>query len=120
AEAPGAHSEVHLLPAAALPDTETHASGLKLVNLASLVVAKLSGFRLEDRVHIRDIDGVGLINSEIEAGLSPVLTERLADIRANRVGYVTPASARRPAHRRPACLRLRAPAVSAYPAPLPA
>lgn len=42
----------------------------------------LTSFRDQDRVHIRDLDGVGLVTPEIEASLSPVLRERLAHIRA--------------------------------------
>ena len=43
---------------------------------------KLTSFRLKDQVHIQDLDGVGLITPEIEAGLSDVLRERLAKVRA--------------------------------------
>jgi hypothetical protein len=40
-------------------------------------------FRLKDRVHIQDLDAVGLINAEIEAQLSGLLRDRLAEIRAS-------------------------------------
>jgi hypothetical protein len=43
---------------------------------------KLTSFRLKDKVHIQDLDGVGLITPEIESGLPPVLRERLAEVRA--------------------------------------
>ena len=43
---------------------------------------KLTSFRDKDRVHVRDMDGVGLITAEVEAGLSPALAERLKHIRA--------------------------------------
>jgi hypothetical protein len=43
---------------------------------------KLTSFRLKDKVHIQDMDSVGLITPEIEASLSPILRERLAEVRA--------------------------------------
>ena len=39
-------------------------------------------FRLKDKVHIQDLDGVGLITPEIEAGLSEALRARLAEVRS--------------------------------------
>src|SRR5262245_56033732 len=45
------------------------------------VKMKLTSFRDKDRVHVRDMDGVGLITAEVEAGLSPTLAERLKQIR---------------------------------------
>jgi hypothetical protein len=44
---------------------------------------KLTSFRLKDRVHIQDMDGVGLITTEIEAGLPEALRQRLAEVRAS-------------------------------------
>jgi hypothetical protein len=44
---------------------------------------KLTSFRLKDQAHIKDLEEAGLITPEIEAGLSPVLRERLAQIRAH-------------------------------------
>jgi len=35
-----------------------------------------------DRVHVRDMDSVGLITLEIEASLSDILHARLAEVRA--------------------------------------
>ena len=43
---------------------------------------KLTSFRMKDRVHIQDMDSVGLITPEIEAGLSDIFRARLAEIRA--------------------------------------
>jgi hypothetical protein len=43
---------------------------------------KLTSFRLKDRVHIQDLDGVGLITPEIEAELSEPLRRRLAEVRS--------------------------------------
>lgn len=54
------------------------------IAVADLVQMKLTSFRLKDQVHIQDLDGVGLITPEIEAGLSGALRERLAQVRASR------------------------------------
>jgi hypothetical protein len=56
--------------------------GLRLVSLADLVRMKLTSFRAIDEAHIKDLDNAGLITSEVEAALSPVLAERLARVRA--------------------------------------
>lgn len=56
--------------------------GLLLAPVADLVRMKLTSFRLKDKVHIQDMDKVGLITPEVEAKLSPVLRERLAEVRA--------------------------------------
>lgn len=57
--------------------------GLLLAPVADLVRMKLTSFRLKDKVHLQDLDGVGLITAEIEAGLSEVLRERLREVRAS-------------------------------------
>jgi len=56
--------------------------GILIAPVADLVLMKLTSFRLKDKVHIQDLDGVGLITPEIEAGLSDVLRARLAEVRA--------------------------------------
>jgi len=56
--------------------------GIALAPVADLVLMKLTSFRLKDRVHIQDLDGVGLITQEIEAHLPSLLRDRLAEIRA--------------------------------------
>jgi len=56
--------------------------GILIAPVADLVVMKLTSFRLKDQVHIQDLDAVGLITPEIEAGLSAPLRQRLADVRA--------------------------------------
>lgn len=56
--------------------------GILIAPVADLVRMKLTSFRLKDKVHIQDMDSVGLITPEIEAGLSPLFRERLAEIRA--------------------------------------
>ena len=50
--------------------------------VADLVRRKLTSFRDKDRVHVRELDGAGLITPEIEAGLPEGLRERLQVIRA--------------------------------------
>ena len=93
---PSAKSAVHLLMAgekvrasdpAAIPEisiaNET-SEGILLAPVADLLRMKLTSFRLKDKVHIQDMDGVGLITPEIEAGLPDELRTRLAAVRAER------------------------------------
>jgi hypothetical protein len=56
--------------------------GVPLAPVADLVRMKLTSFRMKDRVHIQDLDSVGLITPEIEASLSEPLRARLAEARA--------------------------------------
>lgn len=56
--------------------------GIRLIPLLDLVRMKLTSNRLKDGAHIIDLDEAGLITPEIEAGLSPVLRQRLAEARA--------------------------------------
>lgn len=56
--------------------------GLRLLPLADLIRMKLTSFRANDEAHLKDLDEARLIPPEIEAGLSPVLAERLARVRA--------------------------------------
>lgn len=55
--------------------------GILLAPVAGLVRMKLTSFRLKDKVHIQDMDSVGLITAEIEADLSEPLRARLAEVR---------------------------------------
>jgi hypothetical protein len=55
---------------------------LRLIPLEDLVRMKLTSFRANDEAHLKDLDEAGLITTEIEAGLSPILAERLARVRA--------------------------------------
>ena len=59
----------------------TRIRGIRLIGLADLVRMKLTSFRAKDAAHLIDLDEAGLITPEIEAGLSPVLRERLAEAR---------------------------------------
>jgi hypothetical protein len=58
--------------------------GVLVAPVADLVNMKLTSFRLKDKVHIQDMDSVGLVTPEIEAGLSLLLRERLAEVRRTR------------------------------------
>ena len=94
AEEPKAHSAVHLVftgekvrkeytePVPTFSPPARYANGISIISVADLVKMKLTSFRDKDRVHVRDMDGVGLITPEVEAGLSPTLAERLKHIRA--------------------------------------
>ncbi|MGC9952461.1 MAG: hypothetical protein ABSF64_39490 [Bryobacteraceae bacterium] len=53
-----------------------------MIPLASLIHMKLTSFRAKDEAHLKDLDVAGLIAPEVEAGLSAILTERLARMRA--------------------------------------
>jgi hypothetical protein len=80
-----ARSAIHLLSAetatASAPDHTQE--GILIAPVADLVRMKLTSYRLKDRVHIQDLDAVGLITPEIEAHLSETLRNRLADTRAS-------------------------------------
>jgi hypothetical protein len=52
------------------------------VRLGDLVRMKLTSFRAKDEAHLKDLDEAGLITPELEADLSPILGERLAQVRA--------------------------------------
>ena len=56
--------------------------GPRLIPLADLVRMKLTRFRAKDEAHLKDLDDAGLITPQIEAGLSPLLRERLSRTRA--------------------------------------
>jgi hypothetical protein len=56
--------------------------GYPLAPVSHLIQMKLNSFRFEDRAHIIDMDSVGLITPEIEAGLPEALRERLRQVRA--------------------------------------
>jgi hypothetical protein len=56
--------------------------GILIAPVSDLIRMKLTSFRLKDRVHIQDLDGVGLITPEIEAELSEPLRRRLAEVRS--------------------------------------
>jgi hypothetical protein len=51
--------------------------------LSDLVRMELTSFRLRDQTHLKDMEEAGLITPSIEAGLSPIQRERLAQVRAH-------------------------------------
>jgi len=53
---------------ASVPDT---LEGILVAPVADLVRMKLTSYRLKDRVHIQDLDGVGLIGPEIVTETAP-------------------------------------------------
>lgn len=67
-----------------VPDVQTPAvelEGTCLMPVQELVRMKLTSFRDKDRVHVRDMDEVGLITPEVVASLSPELQTRLQYVR---------------------------------------
>jgi hypothetical protein len=94
ASEPKARSAVHLIfvrekvrpeyvePVPDFSQPTLSSEGFLLAPVADLVRMKLTSFRMKDRVHVQDMDSVGLITPEIEAGLSDILRARLAEVRA--------------------------------------
>jgi hypothetical protein len=94
AESPKAKSAVHMVfvkekvrptDLSAIPGfsepTKT-VEGFLLAPVADLLRMKLTSFRLKDKTHIIDMDSVGLITPELEAGLPEALRDRLRQVRA--------------------------------------
>lgn len=63
-------------------DPDSTAEGILLAPVSDLVRMKLASSRLKDRVHIQDLDNVGLITPEFEASLPATLLARLQEVRA--------------------------------------
>jgi hypothetical protein len=92
--APKAKYAVHLLMAGErvkatdaepVPNLDTgrvELRGVPVIPMLDLLRMKLSAFRDKDRVHVRDMDEVGLITAEIESQLSPELLTRLQHVRS--------------------------------------
>lgn len=83
AREPKVRSAVHLVfvREKVRPGART-AEGVLLAPVGDLVRMKLTSYRLKDRVHIQDLDAVGLITPEVEAQLSEPLRARLREVRA--------------------------------------
>ncbi|MBI1897827.1 MAG: hypothetical protein HYZ57_08785 [Acidobacteria bacterium] len=91
-----ARNAVHLIfsgektsPAQAVPNPplrpeqiSVHGVEIAVIPVLDLVRMKLSNNRDIDRVHIRDLNSVGLITEHVEQALPPVLLSRLQDIRS--------------------------------------
>lgn len=93
AENPKARSAVHLvflrekvrpdyIEAVPASPPDTTQEGILIAPVADLVRMKLTSYRLKDKVHMQDLDAVGLITAEIEAQLPVTLQQRLAEVRA--------------------------------------
>jgi len=94
ADNPRASTAVHLIfvrekfrpeyvePVPDFSEPTTTTEGVLLAPVGDLVLMKLTSFRIKDRVHLQDMDSVGLITPDIEAGLSETLRGRLAEVRA--------------------------------------
>ena len=90
---PKAHSAVHFVfvrekvrpdyvePVPDFSQPTVTEEGILLAPVADLVRMKLTSLRLKDKVHLLDLDSVGLITPEIEADLPDVLRQRLAQVR---------------------------------------
>ncbi len=95
ATTPKARSAVHLIfanekvrpeytdPVPDISEPVRVTEGIFIAPVADLVRMKLTSFRLKDKVHIQDMDSVGLITAEIENSLPDVLRARLKEIRAS-------------------------------------
>lgn len=59
-----------------------HGVEVAVISAPDLVWMKLSNNRDIDRVHIRDMDSVGLVTRELEQALPPFLRTRLQEIRS--------------------------------------
>jgi hypothetical protein len=94
AQEPKARSAVHLIfvrekvrpeylePVPSFSPPVRTTEGVLLAPVVDLVRMKLTSYRLKDRVHVQDLDAVGLVTSEVEAQLSEPLRERLREVRA--------------------------------------
>ena len=65
------------LAANASVDEAEDAGDFLLISLPALVQMKLAAWRDKDRMHLRDLAGVGLLNDSFLSNLSPPLAERL-------------------------------------------
>ncbi|MBS0660321.1 MAG: nucleotidyltransferase family protein [Verrucomicrobia bacterium] len=74
-----------LEPSPELGATEA-GDGFALIPLADLVRMKLSSYRDKDRVHLRDLAEVGLIDEDWPTRFPPVLAERLRAVLADPEG----------------------------------
>lgn len=68
------------------PAGSEESGGFALVSLESLVRMKLSAFRDKDRMHLRDLLEVGLVDKDWMAALPPSLAERFRIILDNPFG----------------------------------
>ena len=69
----------YLLPTPDVNESEA-ATAFRLLSLESLVRMKLTSFRDKDRMHLRDLLEVGLIDATWRERFSPALAERLQEL----------------------------------------
>ncbi len=69
-----------LVPAPHVEDRQTLPGGHHVVLLHKLVEMKLTAFRDQDRVHLRDMIDVGLLDDSVATRLPPELAERLRQL----------------------------------------
>jgi hypothetical protein len=69
-------------PSPPVEDRQTLSPGYQAVSLAGLVLMKLQSNRDQDRVHLRDMIDVGLVDRGLMARLPPDLAARLAPLLA--------------------------------------
>jgi hypothetical protein len=93
AKHPNARKAVHLVfarekvrreylePVPGFSEPTVSEEGFLLAPVVDLVRMKLTSFRLRDKVHIIDLDSVGLITPEIEQSLPDALRGRLEQVR---------------------------------------
>jgi hypothetical protein len=72
----------YLLPAPDVSESELTAA-LRILNLESLVRMKLTSFRDRDRMHLRDLLDVGLLDASWCGRFPPELAQRLHDLIEN-------------------------------------
>jgi hypothetical protein len=75
----------YLLPAPDVSESEP-AAGFRVATLDALVRMKLTSFRDRDRVHLRDLVEVGLIDGSWLSRVPPILALRLQDLLATPEG----------------------------------
>ena len=73
----GKKIRTHHLSSAPMPDQVRDLAGKRVIDLVELVRMKLNSFRDKDRVHLRDLIGVGLIDSTWPEKFALQLNERL-------------------------------------------
>lgn len=64
-------------PAPTVDQCQVTPEGISLVSLEGLVQMKLQSNRDRDRVHLRDLIGVGLVGREMMLAIPAVLADRL-------------------------------------------
>ena len=55
--------------------------GIPVVPITDVVLLKLTRFRIEDAMCLHDLDEQGLTTSEMEASISPLLQQRMHEVR---------------------------------------